>query len=345
MKRFILLLTVTLWASHVSAQIFAGNKKVTPSVKVRLASGSSLDSLRIWYNNLAAYNAQKPINADLIVVTDSIPDVYSLTDGDYGDISISGGGSIFTIDDSSVITQKIAPSAVTGPKIADGNVSRVKLASQSVDSEKVLNGSLLGEDLATQTITGDKLALLTVGSGQIANGAIWGSKIPVDGIVKSHILDEAVDTDKIQDNTILVGDLSSSFYSTGTDTSGLVLFGSTSGVGTPYTVSSQLWEFVKVGKLVVFTLELTGISGTSPTGFLTLDLSGTDMPQSTGSFYYNVMTNGFPVVYTSIQATSFSSTSIRFNYSSSASGYNNVQFNDVDFTSTNVIISGSYITN
>jgi len=50
-----------------------------------------------------------------------------LTDGDYGDITVSGSGTVMTIDDGTISTSKIQSGAVGNTQIADGSISKEKL--------------------------------------------------------------------------------------------------------------------------------------------------------------------------------------------------------------------------
>lgn len=64
-------------------------------------------------------------------------DQQALSDGDKGDITVSGGGGIWTIDDNTIVNSKIASGAVTTIKINNGAVTNPKIT--NCDWSKLLN--------------------------------------------------------------------------------------------------------------------------------------------------------------------------------------------------------------
>lgn len=65
-----------------------------------------------------------------------------LPDGDYGDISVSGGTTALTIDAGAVTASKLASDAVTTAKIADSNVTTAKIADSNVTTAKVADNAI-----------------------------------------------------------------------------------------------------------------------------------------------------------------------------------------------------------
>lgn len=71
----------------------------------------------------------------------------TIADGDYGDITVSGGGAVLNIDAGVITATELASDAVTTVKILDANVTTAKIADNNVTLAKLV-------DIATQTFLG-----------------------------------------------------------------------------------------------------------------------------------------------------------------------------------------------
>ena len=60
-----------------------------------------------------------------------------LTDGDYGDITVSNAGGTFTIDTNTIDQNKLTVNSVGSPQIIDGQVGSGELAQNSVLTDKI----------------------------------------------------------------------------------------------------------------------------------------------------------------------------------------------------------------
>jgi hypothetical protein len=148
-----------------AAQQFAAGLKtyqidpLNPNGDILINSGTG----NVYQNSISALTKYLTYQE----ITALIAAVSGVTDGDKGDITISGGANIFTIDNS----------AVTTAKIADSNVTEIKLATDSVTTNKIANLNVTEGKLASDSVTTNKIANLNVTEGKLADNAVTTNKI------------------------------------------------------------------------------------------------------------------------------------------------------------------------
>src|SRR5690606_19334957 len=120
--------------------------------------------------------------------------------------------------------------------------------------------------------------------------------------------------------------------------------------GGTYTVSSQYYTWTKVGDRVDFNLNVSDVSGTTPTGDFLINFSGTTMPAS-GSVERAgrgmvIVTNCLVDIYSIGEEVVGDGgvSAIRIYVQTDLDGSNYTRLNNVDFSNTSFTIKGTYFT-
>ena len=81
------------------------------------------------------------------------------------------GGTVITLKDGGVSTDKLAAGSVSTDKLADGSVTKDKLAAGAIDSTVIVDQSITSAQLADESVTVDKLDLSSVTPAAIGAAA------------------------------------------------------------------------------------------------------------------------------------------------------------------------------
>ena len=128
-------------------------------------------TITIWKNN--DHNLRKQLSDELTTLQAAIA-AATVADADYGDITVSGTGTVWTIDNK----------AVTGPKIDDNAVTNAKLAQMATLTIKGNNtgGTANALDLTATQLTAMLNAFTSVLKGLVpASGGGTTTFLRADG--------------------------------------------------------------------------------------------------------------------------------------------------------------------
>lgn len=157
----------------------------------------------------------------------------------------------------------IADGAVTAQKLADGAVGTAALAGAAVTYDKIKDKAVGSAKLADNAVSAKKIASNAVQERQIFDGSVTQSKLAVESVSTAKLAPNAVTNEKIGDKALVET---------------LTVTASTDVAESAATVQSCKFVYVKALGVVLFQVELRGLSSAEITDGVSLTLSGLSKP-------------------------------------------------------------------
>lgn len=167
----------------------------------------------------------------------------------------------------------IADASVTAAKIADGAVGTAALADAAVTYDKIKDKAVGSAKLADNGVSAKKIASNAVQERHIFDGSVTEGKIGYGAVTENKISDGSVTHSKLAPNAVTnekVGDKALAETLTVTASSGVA--------ESAVTVQSCKFVYAKALGVVLFQVELRGLSSAEITDGVSLTLSGLSKP-------------------------------------------------------------------
>lgn len=194
----------------------------------------------------------------------------------------------------------IADASITAAKIADGAVGTAAIADDAVTAEKIADGAVDTDAIKWGAVDTNRLKDAAVTEKKFANGAVTESKIGYYAVTEQKIASKAVTGEKIADRTInseKMGDASVperalcagavtnakvGYKALGEELSVTPSFAKSGGTA---SVNSCVFRYVKAIGVMLFQVELLGLSQQEAASGVILTFSGLDkLPSEDAGF-------------------------------------------------------------
>lgn len=153
----------------------------------------------------------------------------------------------------------IADGAVTAEKIADGAVGTDAIADAAVTYDKIKDKAVGSAKLADNAVSAKKIATNAVQERQIFDGSVTQSKLAAESVSTAKLAPNAVTNEKVGDKALVEA---------------LTVTASTDAAESAATVQSCKFVYVKALGVVLFQVELRGLSSAEIADGVSLTLSG-----------------------------------------------------------------------
>lgn len=218
------------------------------------------------------------------VNADNVQDAIENVQSQIADVSQSG------IADASITAAKIADGAVGTAAIADDAVTAGKLAMSAVDTDAIKWGAVDAYRLKDAAVTEAKLANGSVTESKIGYYAVTGKKIASGAVTSEKIADRTINSAKMGDASVTERALCDGAVTN--DKVGYKALGEAISVtpsfmksGGTASVNSCAFRYVKAIGVMLFQIELLGLSQQEVNSGVILTFSGLDkLPSEDAGF-------------------------------------------------------------
>lgn len=153
----------------------------------------------------------------------------------------------------------IADDAVTAQKLADGAVGTAALADAAVTYDKIKDKAVGSAKLADNAVSAKKIASNAVQERQIFDGSVTQSKLAAESVSTAKLAPNAVTNEKVGDKALVES---------------LPVTASSGVAESAVTVQNCKFIYTKALGVVLFQIELLGLSSAEITDGVSLTLSG-----------------------------------------------------------------------
>lgn len=157
----------------------------------------------------------------------------------------------------------IADGAVTSEKVAAGAIGTAAIADAAVTYDKIKDKAVGSAKLADNGVSAKKIASNAVQERHIFDGSVTQSKLAAESVSSAKLAPNAVTNDKVGDKALVES---------------LPVTASSGVAESAVTVQSCKFGYVKALGVVLFQVELRGLSSAEITDGVSLTLSGLSKP-------------------------------------------------------------------